>query len=260
MKKDFLEKGFTQILKINFKNELLDLQKLIYENTKDLLIDHDDNLNIEDKLLLPFSEEASDSFWSKLMYTINGSDELKSVVQSESVKKTFLNILDNPILFDVCPFRARLAMKKKNIYGWHQDEATWFLSTKENIKNKFPPVLWLSINGSNKSNSIQLVKYSHLKKIYHHTMVNGQGYFNIKNPEEFLKNDNIYTVETKPSEGIIFHPGTVHRSVVPSVDAKLIPRYSVDIRYYDNNFKPRMTVDISLRFRKLINIVSGQKW
>ena len=91
-------------------------------------------------------------------------------------------------------------------------------------------------------------------------MVNGQGYFNIKNPEEFLKNDNIYTVETKPSEGIIFHPGTVHRSVVPSVDAKLIPRYSVDIRYYDNNFKPRMTVDISLRFRKLINIVSGQKW
>ena len=29
MKKDFLEKGFTQILKVNFKNELLDLQKLI---------------------------------------------------------------------------------------------------------------------------------------------------------------------------------------------------------------------------------------
>ncbi len=99
MKKDFLEKGFTQILKVNFKNELLDLQKLIYENTKDLLINHDNNLNIEDKLLLPFSEEASDSFWSKLMYTINGSDELKSVVQSESVKKTFLNILDNQILF-----------------------------------------------------------------------------------------------------------------------------------------------------------------
>ena len=43
MKKDFLEKGFTQILKVNFKNELLDLQKLIYETTKDLLIDHDSN-------------------------------------------------------------------------------------------------------------------------------------------------------------------------------------------------------------------------
>jgi len=260
MKNEFLEKGFTQILEISFNNELLALQKLIYENTKDNLINHDSNLKIEDKLILPFSEAPTDNSWSKLMYTINNSNELKNVIQSEQVKKTFLNILDNPILFDVCPFRARLPIKKKSIYGWHQDEATWFLSTRSNIKDKFPPVLWLSINGSNKTNSIQLVKYSHKKKIYQHTMVNGQGYFNIKNPEKFLQDDNIYTVETKPSEGIIFHPATVHRSVVPIVDTKLIPRYSVDIRYYDKNFRPKLAIDMSFRLRKLINIVSGQKW
>ena len=50
MKNEFLEKGFTQILEISFNNELLALQKLIYENTKDNLINHDSNLKIEDKL------------------------------------------------------------------------------------------------------------------------------------------------------------------------------------------------------------------
>tara|TARA_B100001123_G_scaffold184448_1_gene211063 strand:- start:2908 stop:3690 length:783 start_codon:yes stop_codon:yes gene_type:complete len=260
MDKIFFERGFTEIIKVNFNNELTNLQNLIYETTKNLLEDHDQSLSVEAKLKIPFKTAPSDEFWSKLMNTINSSKELKEVISSRSVSKCFETIFKQPVLFHVCPFRARLPDKKKFIYGWHQDEATWFLSRNEKIKNKFPPVLWLSINGANKTNSIQLVKFSHLRKVFHHKLVDGQGYFNIKNPENLVKEENIHTLEVLPSEGVIFHPVTIHRSVVPHSDAKLIPRYSVDIRYYDENFKPKIKVDLLLRFRKAINIFSGQKW
>ena len=32
------------------------------------------------------------------------------------------------------------------------------------------------------------------------------------------------------------------------------------VRYYDKNFRPKLAIDMSFRLRKLINIVSGQKW
>ena len=72
--------------------------------------------------------------------------------------------------------------------------------------------------------------------MYNHTFIKGQGYFSAK-LKEFKFDDNlICTVETNPSEAVIFHPLTLHRSV-PYLINDLRPRYSIDIRYYDRNEK-----------------------
>ena len=46
----FISQGFTDILDINFNEELENLQNLIYLNTKHLLVEHDENLPIEEKI------------------------------------------------------------------------------------------------------------------------------------------------------------------------------------------------------------------
>ena len=49
---NFITRGFTDNLFVNFNDELKKLQKLIYINTKSYLVDHDENLSIEKKLIL----------------------------------------------------------------------------------------------------------------------------------------------------------------------------------------------------------------
>ena len=46
---NFITRGFTDNLFVNFNDELKKLQKLIYINTKSYLVDHDENLSIEKK-------------------------------------------------------------------------------------------------------------------------------------------------------------------------------------------------------------------
>ena len=50
----FIKNGFTDIIYIDVHEELLPLQKKIYEITKPLLVDHEDNLSILEKIKLPF--------------------------------------------------------------------------------------------------------------------------------------------------------------------------------------------------------------
>ena len=110
--------------------------------------------------------------------------------------------------------------------------------------------LWLSLNGANKEESIQLVKYSHKKKLFNHEFVNGQGFFNI-NEKDSINDNDIFTVEIKTSECVIFHPLTIHRSVPPT-KLSLRPRYTVDIRYYDENFEKDFKVDWKLSTKRAL--------
>ena len=176
---NFANRGFTKIIPIQFEDELKNLQIKIYDLTKNLLENHDENLDIQDKLKLKFKRKPSNDDWSRLMGEINKSNELKELINCKPVEDAFKIIFDNPKPFEISTFRARFPEQKRVLYNWHQDEGTWYLSKKKEHLNKFPATLWLSLNGANKDEFIQLVKYSHKKKLLNHNFVSGQGFFNI---------------------------------------------------------------------------------
>ena len=56
--------GFLREFKIELGSILIDLQKKIYLLTKDRIVDHDNSLPIEKKLILPFKKIPEKEFWS----------------------------------------------------------------------------------------------------------------------------------------------------------------------------------------------------
>ena len=250
MDNGFISRGYSEIFRVNFKDELLKLQNLIYSLTKEYIEDHDPTISIEKKLNLNFKQIPSSELWSDIMKKVNGSKELPTLINSDAIKTAFKKIFENPEAFDISAFRARLPSQKRVLYNWHQDEGTWFLSKNKKHIKKFPATLWLSINGASEKDSIQLLKNSHLTKLHDHSYVEGQGFFNAKNISNATE-ENIFTLNLKPSECVIFHPLTLHRSV-PSDNKILRPRYTVDIRYFDEAFKPKFNIDLKLKIKKFI--------
>ena len=229
MNDNFIDKGFTDIIDVQAHQELTNLKNLIYLNTKSFLIDHEDNISIDQKLNLNFKDIPSQTSWSDLMNIINQSHELNSLINSDGVKQAFKIIFKNPEPFKISTFRARIPNQKRVIYNWHQDEGTWYLSKNKNHTNKFPATLWFSINGAKKDDSIQLAEGSHTKKLYNHKYVSGQGFFSI-DKKNVVDEKSIYTVITKPSQGIIFHPLMLHRSV-PRDPKNLKTQILIYLRY-----------------------------
>ena len=248
MLEDFQKNGFTKIFKVNFVDELTNLQKLIYETTKKQLVDHNRDISLEEKLNLKFKDVPKENFFSELMNSINNSSELNNVLNSKGILNSFRLIFNNPEPFDISTFRARIPNQKRTIYKWHQDEGTWHLSKNPKHINKFPATLWLSINGTFESDGIQLVRYSHKDKLHNHSFVKGQGYFNIKSKNQINEN-KVFNVVTKPSEAVMFHPLTLHRSI-PTTSINFRPRYTIDIRYFDKEFKPKFSVDLLFKIKR----------
>ncbi len=248
---NFFKIGFEKEFKIELGSILVELQEKLYSLTKDLLIDHDKNLTIEERIKLPFKEIPDNKFWSMIMNNINNCQEFNDLICSQSIVNAFKKIFSDPVKFDICTFRARIPSQTRAVYNWHQDEGTWFLSKNKNLQKKYAATLWLSVNGSNKKNSIQIIKNSHLQKLYTHSFVEGQGYFNAEIKNKIDEKD-IYTVETKISEGVLFHPLTLHRSVVNfSNIPDMYPRYSIDIRYHDKNLKLDYDTDLKFKIKKI---------
>ena len=256
MKHNFSTEGFTDIFKLELGQDLLDLQKRIYNSTKELIIDHNVNLSIVDKLQLPFKSLPKKEKWSELMNEINTSNEFKKLIKSEEIIKKFKLVQSKPKIFDISTFRARFPDQSRVLYNWHQDEGTWYLSKNKNHQNKYPSTLWLSINGSNSNDSIQLVKYSHKKVLHNHSFVKGQGFFSARIKKNTIKENDIFTVETAPSEGLIFHPLALHRSV-PFQASNLRPRYSIDVRYYDEDLKTEFNESYLFKLKRFYNRVFG---
>ncbi len=249
---NFFKLGFVNEFNVEINKEITLLQQKIYDLTQNIIIDHDTNLNLIEKIKLPFKEIPSEKIWSELMNEINSSNELKNLINSKGIYSVFKNIFKNPEIFEICTFRARIPNQKRVIYNWHQDEGTWFLSKNKKINNKFSATMWLSINGSNYNNSIQLVKGSHNGKLFNHSYVDGQGYFKAENLN-IINNSNIYNVKTSPSQAVLFHPLTLHRSVPNAQDKPdMYPRYSVDIRYYDKSSKLDYKTTLLFKLKKLI--------
>jgi len=256
MLSDFDKIGYTKVFDLNLGNRLIDFQKLIYSHTKDLIVPHNADIPLEEKIKLPFRSLPPKESWSNIMNNVNLSKEFEDIISSQSIIDSFKAIFKNPKKYEICTFRARYPSEERVIYNWHQDEGTWYLSKNKNHLKKFTATMWLSINGSNSNNSIQLIKNSHKNKLYEHSFVKGQGYFNAKidkNYTDFF--DDILTVETKPSQAIIFHPLTLHRSVSSNKDNGLVPRYSIDVRYYDDGKKLNYSTNFLFKLKKLINMI-----
>ena len=128
------------------------------------------------------------------------------------------------------------------------------LYQKTLIYKKLSGTLWFSINGSNENDSIQLIKYSHKNKLFNHKYIKGQGYFSADLDKQVDQN-LIYTVKTKESEAVLFHPLTLHRSVAQNNETiNMRPRYSIDIRYYDNNVVLNYNTNIIFKLKNILKI------
>ena len=92
----FNSRGFSKIFKVNFENELSNLQNLIYSITKDHLEEHDNSLSIDQKLNVHFKKIPTTEFWTHVMKTVNSSKEISDVINSKSIKLAFKNIFENP--------------------------------------------------------------------------------------------------------------------------------------------------------------------
>lgn len=248
----FNEQGFIEEFHVEVGNKLKNLQEKIYILTKDLIVEHDSNLNIIEKLNLPFKFIPENEVWSKIMNEINNSQELYDIIENEGVINSFKKIFKNPVRFPISTFRARFPNQKRVLYNWHQDEGTWFVSKDANLQKKLSGTLWFSINGSNENDSIQMVKFSHKKKLFNHKYIKGQGYF-LAELDTQIDDNLIYTVKTKESEAVLFHPLTLHRSVAQD-DKKINmrPRYSIDIRYFDNYVRLNYNTNIIFKLKKYL--------
>ena len=249
--KNFDNEGFLKEFSIELGDILKQLQERIYFLTKELLVEHKQDLPIEKRITLPFKEIPSKNFWSNIMNDINNSLEFNNLVSAPQILQSFKKIFRKPIKFEICTFRARIPDQSRVIYNWHQDEGTWFLSNNNNLQNKYAATLWFSVNGSNDKNSIQLLRGSHRNKLLNHTYIEGQGYFSADGVN--AKNHEIYTVNTNISEAVIFHPLLLHRSVI-NKDNKpdMYPRYSIDIRYFDGDLKLDYSTSLKFRIKKFI--------
>ena len=93
-----------------------------------------------------------------------------------------------------------------------------------------------------------------MNKLYNHEWVDGQGFFKIKNIKGDVLNKNIFNPNFEASEAVIFHPLTMHRSA-PNESSNLRPRYSIDIRYYDNiNNSKKLKVDVLFKLKKFLRL------
>lgn len=249
--KEFMNTGITNVFDVDLNGELLKLQEKIYEMTKNIIVDHDNKLPIPEKITLPFKSMNVKKQWSEIMTEINKSKELEDIITSDKIKNIFNYIFKEPMKYDVCTFRARFPEQERVVYNWHQDEGTWYLSKNKNLLNKFTATMWFSINGSDENNSIQLIKRSHKDKLFEHKFIKGQGYFsaNIKDQDIDLK--NIITIKTRASQAILFHPLTFHRSVPNKSNMDFRPRYSIDIRYFDNSGSLEYKTNFYFKMKKI---------
>lgn len=237
-RRHYEEEGYVVLRDIGVAAELEPLQQLIYDITAPLIEPHDTALPLAVRLRLPFARIPSDAEWSHLMRTVNESNEFKNVVDAEGVRSTFASMLGvEPRRFPICVFRAQVPKQRRAVYRWHQDEGTWYAVPVATLAYKMPGTLWLSINGADTTNSIELIPRSHRCGLRLHRMVEGQGLFDADPPADLPEP---VAMSTNPGDAVLFSALTFHRSIVAG---SLAPRYSADLRYYDPTTRGEYQVD-----------------
>ena len=244
------QEGFSNTFQVfNQPDVLSNIKKMIYDYTKNELESHDSNLSIDNKLKLRFKNKVNLEYQKKLRRYINYSEEFDKIINNEEIKKKFSLIFKNPVLLNINNFRVHIPTEGSPVFPYHQDQATWFLFKEKVYQDKPIGTMWLSINGADESNSIEIIKRPNDKlKLFDHKHIVGKGYFGANLSKKFLDNHKTYRVNTQPGEALIFNNFTIHRTVKSENNNNMmVPRYSIDLRYYDED--KLLTYDVDYRFK-----------
>ena len=250
MNNEILKNGLLKIDKVCSAKSIYPLQRLIYKLTKKYLVKHSSSLSINKLLKLPFKKGIPSGDWGKLCDSVNFSEEFKEFSNSVEIKNTFRTVLrcKNPVRDPVCRFRAKIPGPNLSNIGWHQDMGVVYGHRNLKLSQRLPIAIWISLNGASKADSIELLTKSHLGKLKIHKEVEGLGNFSANFKKE-INNYKKIKIEAKSGGGVAFHPLTIHRTIPGNSN---IPRYSIDIRYYDPNVVPSFKVDLEFKF---INVI-----
>jgi len=243
--------GVTNLIKVDCTSELANLQSYIYDLSHHLLIDHDSSLTLLDKLQVPFKEPMKTKDWSTLMREVNDSPDspLKKLVDSAAIVEVFEKLFGSkPEKFPICAFRAAVASNQRAHYDWHQDQGTWYVTKMKKLARQMPYTFWFSVNGADSSCSVEFALKSHHLKLLFHSFVEGQGAFQANIGKDIGKFEK-FIIDAQAGEGILFHPLTLHRTIVPLT---LRPRYSIDIRYSNPNGNHWHNVQLRFLLKRLI--------
>jgi len=248
LRAQYFDRGFTDCLKILPLNSLEPLHSVIYDHIGPFLTPHPSDLPLHEKLRLPLAKSPSYEDWRKLMKRVNDSQDFADLVQlkSEEVRTLFSKLFGRDTHpFPVCRFRAQYPGIQRSQYDWHQDEGTYYGTTVKDLSFWLAATLWISVNGCNKDNSIELIPGSHQGRLEYHKKQEGLGYFSAQVPRQF-KSVTPYQVETEVGYGLLFHPLTFHRTRVISNPRDY--RFSIDLRYVPEGGWKRERFDVSFRF------------
>ena len=246
---EIARRGMTDAQRIVDESALAPIQEALYATTRELLEDHDPDLPVAERINLPFKKRPDTETWNALCSKINAGPELGELIHSEAVLSAFEGIFgEAPTAFPISKFRANFPALKISNYAWHQDEGTWFAVKNLDLADKSPVTLWLSLNGADARDSIELVEGSHDLGLKNHFFIERQGYFNAKLPAA-VRSTTPTAVCCAAGEGVFFHPLLFHRSIS---NVTMRPRYSVDIRYHGSEGRHRAyKVDVRFRLKRL---------
>lgn len=248
LKAQYLDRGFTDSFEVFSAAELAPLQQILYQHISPLLKDHDSSLSLSEKLSTPLRELPSEENWREVMKAVNDSPDFEELIQvhSTKVRQIFEGLFESAVHpFPVCRFRAQYPGVKRSQYAWHQDEGTYYTTTVKDLAFWLAGTLWVSINHSNETNSIELIPNSHKGRLEYHRYVESLGYFSADTPKEILEIVP-YKVRAEAGHGLLFHPLTLHRTI--AIKNMNDYRFSVDIRYVPENGRKREKVKVGLKF------------
>lgn len=247
--------GFSSILRILDEDDITPVQELIYKQTERHLAPHDPGLPLVDRLKIPFVSNLPHAAWGQLMTDINSSAEFRDIAEGGKIKSSFERLRDeNMVYYPISRFRASVPGIKRSQFSWHQDEGVQYAMTDKQLAYWDPTTLWLSLNGADESNSIELLPGSHLGKLEYHRFVDGQGNFDATPPGELFDKMPI-RIRAEAGEGIFFHSLLFHRTASGECG---LPRYSLDIRYCaEFGRRKKYQVRIVFMFKRLLNIFGG---
>lgn len=243
----YLRDGVTPVLRVLSPQALVEAQTLIDAHLQPFYAPEVAALPLAERLRRPFAEPPPPQVWSALMARANDAPAIRGIIEAPEVRAVFEDALGGPVEpFPVSLFRARFPDQVRAHYDWHQDAGTWYVTRDGRLAEKAVATLWLSINGADAGNSIEILPRRGEARLRYHRPVDGQGRFRAA-PQD-IDTSGAIAVACAPGEGVLFDQLTLHRSVPARPESA--PRYSIDIRYYRPNERARYPVDLRFRLRR----------